>query len=154
MCFTCSGRSGRLRGGPLSNQPKAPGGSPSKAPKTSGLRGSEACRSKCFTCSGRSGKLICVFYVSGKLRGGPHSNQPKAPGGSPSKALKTSGLRGSEACRSTCFTCSGGSGRLICTYFTCPGGSGGVQPLTNLRHRMGPLLKNLRPEASEALGLA
>ena len=36
----------------------------------------------------------------------------------------------------------------------CPGGSGRVQPLTNLRGRVGPLPKNLRPEASEALRLA
>ena len=53
-----------------------------------------------------------------------------------------------------CFTCPGGSGRLIRTYFTCPGGSRGVQPLTNLSGRVGPLPKNLRPEASEALRLA
>ena len=39
-------------------------------------------------------------------------------------------------------------------YFTCLGGSRGVQPLTNLRSRVGPLPKNLRPEASEALRLA
>ena len=39
-------------------------------------------------------------------------------------------------------------------YFTCPGGSGGVPPLTKLRNRVGPLPKNLRPEASEALRLA
>ena len=42
----------------------------------------------------------------------------------------------------------------MCTYFTCPGGSGGVHILTNLRPRVGPLPKNLRPEASEALRLA
>ena len=39
-------------------------------------------------------------------------------------------------------------------YFTCPGGSGAVQPLTTLCGRVGPLPKNLRPEASEALRLA
>ena len=36
----------------------------------------------------------------------------------------------------------------------CPGGSRRVQPLTNLSARVGPLPKNLRPEASEALRLA
>ena len=39
-------------------------------------------------------------------------------------------------------------------YFTCLGGSGGVPPLTKLTPRVGPLPKNLRPEASEALRLA
>ena len=42
----------------------------------------------------------------------------------------------------------------MCAYLTCPGGSGGVQPLTKLRGRVGPLPKNLRPEASESLRLA
>ena len=53
-----------------------------------------------------------------------------------------------------CFTCPGGSGRLICTYVTCPRGSREVQLLTNLRRRVGPLPKHLRPEAFEALRLA
>ena len=36
----------------------------------------------------------------------------------------------------------------------CPGGSRRVQFLTDLSARVGPLPKNLRPEASEALRLA
>ena len=42
----------------------------------------------------------------------------------------------------------------MCTCFTCPGGSGGVPALTKLCRRVGPLPKNLRPEASEAWRLA
>ena len=81
----------------------------------------------CSTCPGSSGRLICTCFT--------------CPGGS-----------GRLIC--TCFMCPGGSGRLICTYFTCPGSSGRVQPLTNLNPRVGPLPKDLRPEASEALRLA
>ena len=47
-----------------------------------------------------------------------------------------------------CFSCPGGFENFICTYFTCLGGSGGVQLLTNLCNRAGPLLKHLRLEAS------
>ena len=38
--------------------------------------------------------------------------------------------------------------------FTCRGGSRGAPPLTKLTPRVGPLPKNLRPEASAALRLA
>ena len=51
-------------------------------------------------------------------------------------------------------TCLEGSEGFICTYFTCSEGSGGVGRLTNLRARVGPLPKHLRPDASEALRLA
>ena len=54
----------------------------------------------------------------------------------------------------TYFTCPGGCGKFICTYFTCPGRSWGCQILPALRRRVGPLPKNLRPEASEVLRLA
>ena len=39
-------------------------------------------------------------------------------------------------------------------YLTCPGGFRGCQILPVLRRRVGPLPKNLRPEASEAWRLA
>ena len=34
---------------------------------------------------------LYVFYVSGRLRGGPTSNQPKAPGGSAKETLTRAG---------------------------------------------------------------
>ena len=52
------------------------------------------------------------------------------------------------------FTCLGGSERLSPSYFTCLERLQEVQLLKKLRGQVGPLPKNLRLEASEALRLA
>ena len=54
----------------------------------------------------------------------------------------------------TCFTCPGGSGRLICTCFTCLERLQGVQPLTKYASRVGPLeKKTLRVRGGRCGGL-
>ena len=141
MCFTCSGGFERL----ICMYFTCPGG-PGRVPPLTNLTGrvgplpknlrpeaSEALRLAearvLRVLEARGGSFACVLHV-----------------------LEALGGSGRVIC--TCFTCPGGSGRLICTYFTCPGGIGRVQHLTNLRGRVGPLPKNLRPEASEVLRLA
>ena len=92
--------SGRLQGGPTSNQPKAPGGS-GPLPKTLKPEASEALRlaearvlrvleavggafARVLRVLAAPGRSFVGILCVGRLRGGPASNEAKSPGGSPS----------------------------------------------------------------------
>ena len=86
------------------------------------------------------GSICCVLRRS------------EALGGSICYVLRGSeALGGSFVCVLRVLEALGGSLARILRVREAPGG---VQPLTKLRSRVGPLPKNLRPEASEALRLA
>ena len=80
--------SGRLSGGSASNQPVGKGGSAKERPSRAWGEGGGVGGRLDFVVFYEGLRLwevhLYVFYVSGRFREGPTSNQPNTPGGFPS----------------------------------------------------------------------